>query len=37
VAAAQAVPTLAALALRLHALQRALAPCSHEQMKTYPA
>jgi hypothetical protein len=26
-----------ALALRLHALQRALAPCSHEQMKTYPA
>jgi hypothetical protein len=36
-AAAAAVPTIAAVALRLHALQRALAPCSHEQVKVYPA
>ena len=35
IAAAQAVPTLAALALRLHALQRALAPLS--LVKVYPA
>jgi len=35
IAAAKAVPTLAACALRLHALQRALAPCS--LLKVYPA
>ena len=35
--AALAVPTLAAVALRLHALQRALAPCSHAALRVHPA
>ena len=37
VGAALAAPTLAAVALRLHALQRALAPCSHAALRTLPA